>query len=63
MDITVDIENYRLNVRAAGLIIHNNKLLVHKDVNSDHYALIGGRIKVGEDSESAVKREIHEELS
>lgn len=62
MDITVDIENYRLNVRAAGLIIHNNKLLVHKDVNSDHYALIGGRIKVGEDSESAVKREIHEEL-
>ena len=49
MDITVDIENYRLNVRAAGLIIHNNKLLVHKDVNSDHYALIGGRIKVGED--------------
>lgn len=56
MDITVDIENYRLNVRTAGLIIHNNKLLAHKDANSDHYALIGGRIKTGEDSESAIKR-------
>lgn len=62
MDITVDIENYRLNVRTAGLIIHNNKLLAHKDANSDHYALIGGRIKTGEDSESAIKREIQEEL-
>lgn len=62
MDITVDIEDYKLNVRAAGIIIHNNKLLVHKDINSDHYALIGGRVKIGEDSENAVKRELQEEL-
>ena len=62
MDITVDIENYKLNVRVAGIIIHNNKILVHKDINSDHYALIGGRVKIGEDSENALKREIQEEL-
>lgn len=62
MDITVDIENYKLNVRVAGIIIHNNKILVHKDINSNHYALIGGRVKIGEDSENALKREIQEEL-
>lgn len=62
MDITVDVGDYKLNVRVAGIIIHNNKILVHKDINSDHYALIGGRVKIGEDSETAVKRELQEEL-
>ena len=62
MDLTVDIDDYKLNVRAAGLIIHNNKVLVHKSINSNHCALIGGRVKIGEDSESTVKREIYEEL-
>ena len=62
MDITIDVENYKLNVRAAGIIIHNNKLLVHRNINKNHYALIGGRIEIGENSEHAVKREIQEEL-
>lgn len=62
MDITIDVDNYKLNVRASGIIIHNNKLLVHKNINSDHYALIGGRVEIGEDSETTVKREILEEI-
>ena len=62
MDITIDVENYKLNVRAAGIIIHNNKLLVHRNINKNHYALIGGRIEIGENSEHAIKREIQEEL-
>lgn len=62
MDITIDVENYKLNVRAAGIIIHNNKLLVHRNINKDHHALIGGRIAIGENSEEALKREIQEEL-
>ena len=32
MDLTIDIGDYRLNVRAAALIIHNNKVLTHKHV-------------------------------
>ena len=28
MDITIDVGDYKLNVRAAGVIIHNNKVLV-----------------------------------
>lgn len=43
MDITIDVDDYKLNVRAAGVMIHNGKILVHKNANSDHYALIGGR--------------------
>lgn len=62
MDITIDVEDYKLNVRTAGIIIHNNKLLVHRNINEEHYALIGGRIGIGENSEDALKREILEEL-
>lgn len=62
MDITIDVENYILNVRAAGVIIHNNKILAHRNINSNHYALIGGRVQIGEDSKTTAKREIEEEL-
>lgn len=62
MDITVDLDNYKLNVRAAAIIIHNNKILTHRNVNSDHYALLGGRVEIGENSVDTVKREIKEEL-
>ena len=62
MDITIDVGNYILNVRAAGVIIHNNKILAHRNINSNHYALVGGRVQIGEDSETTVKREIEEEL-
>ena len=62
MDITIDIEDYKLNVRAAGIIIHNNKVLLHKNINENHYALIGGRVEIGENSADTVKREIKEEL-
>lgn len=62
MDITINVEDYKLNVRAAVVIIHNGKVLVHRNVNSDHYALVGGRVKIGEDSESTVKREVQEEM-
>ena len=62
MDISIDVEDYKLNIRAGIVIIHNNKLLVHRNINSDHYALPGGRIAIGENSEETVKREILEEM-
>lgn len=62
MDITIDVDNYKLNIRAAGIMIHNGKILVHKNINSDHYALIGGRVEIGESSADTIKREIKEEL-
>lgn len=62
MDITIDVDNYKLNVRAACIIKHNNKVLFHRNVHADHYCLIGGRVEIGENSEDTIKREIKEEL-
>ena len=62
MDLTVVLDNKKLNIRACALIIHNNKLLVHNNVNESHVALVGGRVKIGESSEDTLKREIKEEM-
>ena len=62
MDLTIDIEDYKLNIRAACIIKHNNKVLLHKSDDKDHYCLIGGRVELGENSENTIRREIKEEL-
>ena len=62
MDLTLNVEDYKLNVRAGGVIIHNNKVLTHRNLNDDHYCLPGGRIEIGENSEDTIIREIQEEL-
>lgn len=62
MDISLEIEEYKLNIRAAVVIIHDNRVLVHRNMNKDHYALPGGRVLIGEDSEETVKREMKEEI-
>lgn len=62
MDLTIEVEDYKLNIRGTAVIIHNGKVLTHRNVNSNHYALIGGRVQIGEDSASTVKREILEEM-
>lgn len=58
MYITIDVDRYRLNVRAGVVIVHNNKILLHRNKNSDHYAMIGGRVEIGENSEHTIKRKI-----
>lgn len=62
MDITIDVEDYRLNVRTACIIKHNNKILVHKNEDKDHFCLIGGRVELGENSADTIKREVKEEI-
>ena len=62
MDLPLNVEDYILNVRACVMIVHNSKILTHKNVNKDHYSLPGGRVEIGENSEKTVKREIEEEL-
>ena len=31
MDLSIDLEDYKLNIRAGAIIIHNNKVLTHKN--------------------------------
>ena len=62
MDLTIDIsEKERINIRTAGIIIHNNKVSLHHNTNHPYYALIGGRVQFSENSSDAIKREFEEE--
>lgn len=62
-DLCIDFKDGdRLNIRTAGIIIHDNKILFHKNPYQDYYALFGGRIKISESSIDALKREVLEEM-
>lgn len=61
-DLTIYLNDGVLNCRAAAIINHNGKILFHKNVAEDHYALIGGRVQITESSDDTIKREIFEEL-
>lgn len=62
MDINIKVDDYRLNIRSSAMIVHNNKVLMHKDNNYNTYHLLGGRVEIGESSDKTVVREILEEL-
>jgi len=49
--------------RAVGIIKHNDKFLIMNVDNAPYYHIPGGHIEIGEDSLSAVAREIKEELN
>ncbi len=62
MDITFKTENGTFNYRVCAVIVNDRKLLVMHDENSPYYYLPGGRVKLHETAESAVLREVKEEL-
>ena len=39
MDISFNVEDYRLNIRSAVIIIHNNKILLHRDIRKKQYRI------------------------
>lgn len=65
MNIDFEKDNYKFNARVSALILTENKdkvLLFKIEDGRDYYMLPGGRIELFEDSKSAIKREIKEEL-
>ncbi len=63
-DLSIMVEeNIKLNVRTTGVFVKDGKVLVHVCPNTAHYALPGGRVQAGEDSISALKREVMEEMN
>lgn len=62
MDLTFKIENGIFNYRVCAIIKYNNKLLAMKNNLSPYYYLPGGRVNLHEDADTAIKRELKEEL-
>ena len=61
MDLTFKDNKHMLNIRVAGIIIKDSKVLMVKNLRSDYIYSLGGRLKFGEDARSGVEREIFEE--
>lgn len=62
-DISFMLNGIKFNYRVATIIRHDDKVLLHKNINDVFYAIPGGRIKSGEDSKTALKREFAEEMN
>ena len=64
MDLSFKINEQEVfNVRSAALIRHNDYYFISKREDKDYYSIPGGRINYGEDSKSAILRELKEELN
>ncbi len=65
MNIDFEKDNYKFNARASAIILNKDKtkiLLFKVEDGRDYFLLPGGRIELYEDSLTAIKREVMEEL-
>lgn len=63
MDITFyNDDQTAFNYRTCGVISDGKRVLLHRRKDDVYWALVGGRVQMLESSDSAVKREIEEEL-
>lgn len=53
--------DYSCDLRVAGVLVRDGKLLVQRDADGSEYALPGGHVHLGETLEDALLREYHEE--
>ncbi|MGE5676639.1 MAG: NUDIX hydrolase [Pseudomonadota bacterium] len=61
--ITFTTDSVRFKFRVAGILIHDDKVLIHRLVQDDFYAFPGGRVEMSEDTETTIVREMKEELN
>ncbi len=62
-DISIMIDDVKLNVRVGAILKYNNKILIEKNNNVDFIVSPGGRVKTLENSKNALIRELKEELN
>lgn len=61
--ITFEKDGYVFSYRVVGVAIYNKKVLVHRNVIDDFWALPGGRCEFLEISKDALIREMKEEIN
>ena len=62
MDVKIDCSEGKFKFRVGGILKVNDKYLTVKIQDNDFYCLPGGHVELGEDTDSAVLREMKEEL-
>jgi len=62
MDLSFKSGNEKFNYRVCAMIIDNGRILAMRDERSPYYYLPGGRVGMRETAESAVLREVQEEV-
>lgn len=62
MDLTFSTLEGKFNYRVAAVIIYDKKLLITRKKLQPYFFLPGGRVKLYETAEQALKRELKEEL-
>lgn len=63
MDLTFKVEKTCFNYRVGAICKQDNKILVLQNKGEDYWYVPGGRVKMLENSEDALKRELAEELA
>lgn len=61
-DIRIKNDEYNFHFRVVAIIEQNNKFLIQRIEGYDYYILPGGHVNLGEDSITAIKREVKEEV-
>lgn len=61
--INFKIDDGLFNFRVAGILIKDNKVLIHRLTSDDFYAFPGGRVEINESTENTIIREMEEELN
>ena len=62
MDISIKATAGKFNYRVAAMIVHEAHILVMQDEGIPHDYLPGGRVHLHEPAETALSRELREEL-
>lgn len=62
MDLTFKTPSGIFNYRVCAIILHDDALLATKNDRTPYFFLPGGRVQLHEDAESAIRRELLEEL-
>ncbi|MGU3369664.1 NUDIX hydrolase [Bacillus mycoides] len=62
MDLTFKVEETCFNYRVRAICKHDNKILILQDEGEEYWYVPGGRVKMLENSEDALKRELAEEV-